>query len=167
MGRHCGFITMEAVFAARHVDMVLLPEMNLSLPRVLTYALELIKTKGRAVIVVAEGCGDTLVKGTGATDAGGNKLLADVGLWLKAQMEEYFAKMQVEMTLMYFDPTYMIRAVPANANDSVLCSVLGQHAVHAAMAGYSGITVGKVDERYVMLPIHAITGMTPRRVELG
>lgn len=27
------------------------------------------------------------------------------------------------------------------------CSVLGAHAVHVAMAGYTGIVVGKVDER--------------------
>ena len=29
----------------------------------------------------------------------------------------------------------------------VYCSVLGAHAVHVAMAGYTGIVVGKVDER--------------------
>lgn len=166
MGRHCGFIALEATLAARHVDMCLLPEMTLSLPKVLTHALHLIRTKGNAVLVVAEGCGDTLIKSSGDTDAGGNKKLADVGTWLKSQLEEYFKKMLVPMTLMYFDPTYMIRAVPANPNDSVFCSVLGQQAVHGAMAGYSGFTVGKVDERYVMLPIHAITNTPPRRVDL-
>lgn len=30
----------------------------------------------------------------------------------------------------------------------VYCSVLGAHAVHVAMAGYTGIVVGKVDERF-------------------
>ena len=34
----------------------------------------------------------------------------------------------------YIDPTYMIRAVPANAFDSTYCSVLAQMAVHAALA---------------------------------
>lgn len=33
-----------------------------------------------------------------------------------------------------------IRSVPANSYDSTYCSVLGQMAVHGAMAGYSGIT---------------------------
>jgi len=165
MGRHCGFIAMEATLAARHVDVCLLPEMQLSLPKLLTHALHLIRTKGNAVIVVAEGCGDTLIKSSGDTDAGGNKKLADVGTWLKEQFHMFFRKMLVPMTLRYFDPTYMIRAVPANPNDSVLCSVLGQQAVHGAMAGYSGFTVGKVDERYVMLPIHAITTTPPRRVD--
>eukprot|EP00439_Symbiodinium_sp_Y106_P064766 s5314_g10.t1 len=62
--------------------------------------------------------------------------------------------------------TYTIRAVPANTNDSVYCSVLGAHAVHVAMAGYTGLVVGKVDERFVMLPNHAITKAPLRRVEL-
>eukprot|EP00434_Breviolum_minutum_P015999 symbB.v1.2.014104.t1/scaffold1018.1/size143800/6 len=60
----------------------------------------------------------------------------------------------------------MIRAVPANAFDSIYCSVLAQMAVHAALAGYTGISVGKVDERYVMLPIHSIVDKGARKVEL-
>lgn len=71
------------------------------------------------------------------------------------------------------DPTYQVRAVAANPNDSSLvgaksgqfisiyyviltcfpwlfqgiyCSELAQAAVHAAMAGYTGLTVGKVDQ---------------------
>ena len=33
-------------------------------------------------------------------------------------------------------------------------------------AGYTGISVGKVDERYVMLPIHSIVDKGARKVEL-
>eukprot|EP00928_Gymnodinium_smaydae_P064585 TRINITY_DN4786_c2_g4_i1.p1 TRINITY_DN4786_c2_g4~~TRINITY_DN4786_c2_g4_i1.p1 ORF type:complete len:1698 (+),score=336.90 TRINITY_DN4786_c2_g4_i1:621-5096(+) len=157
MGRHCGWIALEATLAARNVDICLIPEMNISLPKLLTQALHLVKTKGFATIVVAEGCGDTLIASAGERDAGGNKKLADVGAWLNDQLSDYFRKMQVPLTIKYIDPTYTIRAVEANANDSVYCSILAQQAVHGAMAGYSGITVGKVDERYVMLPIHAIT----------
>ena len=40
-----------------------------------------------------------------------------------------------EATVKYIDPSYMIRSVPANADDSYYCSLLGQGAVHAAMAG--------------------------------
>eukprot|EP00930_Biecheleria_cincta_P074046 TRINITY_DN6127_c0_g3_i2.p1 TRINITY_DN6127_c0_g3~~TRINITY_DN6127_c0_g3_i2.p1 ORF type:complete len:2608 (+),score=545.13 TRINITY_DN6127_c0_g3_i2:58-7881(+) len=163
MGRHCGFIALQATLAARSVDICLLPEMDISLPRVLTHALHLIKTKGHAVIVVAEGCGDRLLKSSGETDAGGNKKLADVGPWLRHQILAYANKMQQPLTIKYIDPTYTIRAVPANTNDSVYCSVLASQAVHAAMAGYSGVVVGKVDERYVMLPTHAITRMAPQR----
>jgi len=58
----------------------------------------------------------------------------------------------------------MIRSVSANAFDSMYCSNLAQGAVHAAMAGFTGITVGKVDERYVALPIHAIVHKGARKV---
>ena len=68
------------------------------------------------------------------------------------------------LTIKYIDPTYMIRSVPANSFDSTYCSVLGQNAVHGAMAGYSGVTVGKIYERYVYLPIHAITQQEGKRV---
>ena len=48
--------------------------------------------------------------------------------------------------------------------DSAHCAVLGRMAVHGAMAGYSGVTVGKAYERYVYLSIHAITLQKGRRV---
>jgi len=166
MGRHCGFIALHATLAARSVDICLLPEMDISLPRVLHHAMHLMKTKGHAVIVVAEGCGDTLLKSSGERDAGGNKKLADVGPWLREQLLAYAKRMQQPLTIKYIDPTYTVRAVPANTNDSVYCSVLGAHAVHVAMAGYTGVVVGKVDERFVMLPNHAITKAPLRRVEL-
>eukprot|EP00913_Durusdinium_trenchii_P024361 g22870.t1 len=162
MGRHCGFIALAATLAARSVDLCLLPEMDISLPRVLSFCMHLMKTKGHAVLVVAEGCGDTLLKSSGERDAGGNKKLADVGPWLRDQILAYAKRMQQPLTI----KTYTIRAVPANTNDSVYCSVLGAHAVHVAMAGYTGVVVGKVDERYVMLPNHAITKAKARRVEL-
>ena len=39
------------------------------------------------------------------------------------------------MSLKYIDPSYIIRSAPANPNDSIYCSRLGAHAVHAAMSG--------------------------------
>jgi len=48
----------------------------------------------------------------------------------------------------------------------VYCSVLADNAVHAAMAGYTGVTIGKVCERYVVLPIQAITQQPQKRVDL-
>eukprot|EP00929_Paragymnodinium_shiwhaense_P116507 TRINITY_DN860_c0_g4_i1.p1 TRINITY_DN860_c0_g4~~TRINITY_DN860_c0_g4_i1.p1 ORF type:complete len:3066 (-),score=802.16 TRINITY_DN860_c0_g4_i1:310-9507(-) len=166
MGRSSGFIALEATLAARTVDICLLPEMNISLPKLLTYTLQQMKQKKHLVMVVAEGCGDTLLESAGATDAGGNKIMADVGPWLMEQLHGHFKKHKEQLTIRYVDPTYMIRAVPANPSDSVYCSVLAQHAVHGAMAGYTGITVGKVDERYVMLPIHSITKKRGRKVDL-
>lgn len=50
----------------------------------------------------------------------------------------------------------MIRAIPTNTTDRVLCKVLGQGAVHGAFAGFTGITVGLVNTHYVYLPIPTI-----------
>eukprot|EP00928_Gymnodinium_smaydae_P064576 TRINITY_DN4786_c0_g1_i3.p1 TRINITY_DN4786_c0_g1~~TRINITY_DN4786_c0_g1_i3.p1 ORF type:complete len:2322 (+),score=594.61 TRINITY_DN4786_c0_g1_i3:531-6968(+) len=171
MGRHCGFVALGATLAARHVDICLLPEMDISLPKVLSHLVHLIKTKKHAVIVVAEGCGDTLISSESAeTDAGGNKIMADVGAWLREQILKYFEKMHLHCQVKYTDPTYMIRAVAPNANDNVYCTVLAQYGVHAAMAGFTGISIGKVDEHFVMLPIHCITNikrpLQPQRVNI-
>lgn len=56
----------------------------------------------------------------------------------------------------------MIRSVPANAADSLYCMLLGQNAVHGAMAGYTGFTVGLSANRVVYFPIEAITRNSPR-----
>lgn len=47
----------------------------------------------------------------------------------------------------------MIRAIPSNASDNVYCTLLAQSAVHGAMAGYSGFTVGPVNSRHAYIPI--------------
>mmetsp|Transcript_1861 Transcript_1861/g.1534 ORF Transcript_1861/g.1534 Transcript_1861/m.1534 type:complete len:91 (+) Transcript_1861:3-275(+) len=52
----------------------------------------------------------------------------------------------------------------ANPSDSTYCHVLAHNAVHGAMAGYTGFSCGKCDQRYVMLPFKAITGRNPRQV---
>lgn len=52
------------------------------------------------------------------------------------------------------DPTYMIRAVPSNASDNVSCTLLAHSAIHGAMAGYTGFTVGPVNGRHAYIPFH-------------
>lgn len=156
MGRHSGFIAMTATLAARHVDLCLIPEMNIDMNKCLEWIEELQKTKHNAVVVIAEGLGDTLIKGEGV-DAGGNKSLADVGPWFKKQVEAHFKSKDIPLSIKYIDPSYQVRAVPSDAFDSVYCAVLAQNAVHGAMAGFTGFTVGRIDESYVMLPIQAIT----------
>jgi 6-phosphofructokinase 1 len=63
-----------------------------------------------------------------------------------------------------FDPSYTIRSVPANAADSIYCTLLSQNAVHGAMAGFTGFSVGLANNRVVYLPIPAITANSPRRL---
>jgi 6-phosphofructokinase 1 len=165
MGRHCGWVAAMGSSAARSVDLCLIPEMEIDLDRVLSYVAEVMKRKKYCVIVVAEGCGDTLIKGDGATDAGGNKVMADVGPWLRDAILAHTKKESIPCTIKYIDPTYMIRSVQANAFDNMYCSVLAQEAVHGAMAGYTCFTVGKIDNVYCMIPIHAICGKGQRKMK--
>lgn len=168
MGRRSGFVTLYAVCSSALVDVALLPEMDISLPKLVRHIKHLIDTKGHCVVVVAEGCGGTLMQADPTKkDAGGNIKLPDVGVFLKDQIMDFAKKNACDWTVKYIDPTYMIRAVPANAYDSVYCHVLAQNAVHGAMAGYTGFSCCKCDQRYVMLPFQHLTSRPPRQVNTG
>lgn len=56
------------------------------------------------------------------------------------------------------------RSIPTTSNDRIYCKILAHNAVHAAFAGYTGITVGLVNTHYVYLPIPVII-QAPRRVD--
>eukprot|EP00913_Durusdinium_trenchii_P016355 g15373.t1 len=77
MGRHCGWIAALASIAARNADVCLIPEMSIDLDKLMEYIVEVMKRQKYAVIVVAQGCGDTIISSGKSTDAGGNKVLAD------------------------------------------------------------------------------------------
>ena len=61
----------------------------------------------------------------------------------------------MECNLKYIDPSYIIRSVPASPQDNVYCSRLAQNAVHAAMAGKTGMLVGRWHGTFVHLPLEA------------
>ncbi|CAH8326196.1 unnamed protein product [Eruca vesicaria subsp. sativa] len=156
MGRNSGFIAMQASLASGQVDICLIPEVpfNIHGPNgVLKHLKYLIETKGSAVICVAEGAGQNLLEKTNAKDASGNTVLGDFGVHIQQETKKYFKEVSMPVDVKYIDPTYMIRAVRANASDGILCTVLGQNAVHGAFAGYSGITVGIINTHYAYLPI--------------
>ncbi|KVI08670.1 Phosphofructokinase [Cynara cardunculus var. scolymus] len=120
---------------------------------VLSHLKYLLETKGSAVICVAEGAGQNFLEKTNAKDASGNVVLGDIGVHIQQEVKKYFKDMGDPADVKYIDPTYMIRACRANASDGILCTVLGQNAVHGAFAGYSGITVGICNTHYVYIPI--------------
>ena len=57
----------------------------------------------------------------------------------------------------YFDPSYLVRSSPANAEDSIVCDLFARHAVHAAMAGKTGLVIGFLHERFIHVPIELLT----------
>ena len=157
MGRHSGFIACYAALAEPDANYVLIPEVPFSLDGpggLLEHLLARVRVRGHAVIVVAEGAGQHLVPAEQAgVDASGNKKLHDIGLFLRTRIADHFAAAGMELNLKYIDPSYAIRSVEANPFDSVYCIRLAQNAVHAALAGRTGMVVGRWRGRYVHIPM--------------
>ncbi|KAL8144521.1 hypothetical protein V2J09_017553 [Rumex salicifolius] len=167
MGRSSGFIAMYASLASGQVDVCLIPEVPFTLdgPKgVLQHLENLIRTKGAAVVCVAEGAGQELLAKPNMTDASGNAKLGDIGVHIQQQIKRYFKERGIHSDVKYIDPTYMLRSGRPNASDAILCTVLGQNAVHGAFAGFSGITVGICNAHYVYLPITEVIA-APRTVD--
>ncbi|XP_061369597.1 ATP-dependent 6-phosphofructokinase 6-like isoform X1 [Gastrolobium bilobum] len=164
MGRYSGFIAMYATLANRDVDCCLIPESPFYLEGkggLFEFIEKRLKENGHMVIVIAEGAGQDLftesMQAIDQKDASGNKLLQDVGLWISHKIKDHFArKNKMPINLKYIDPTYMIRAIPSNASDNVYCTLLAQSAVHGAMAGYTGFTIGLVNGRHTYIPFNRI-----------
>lgn len=164
MGRQSGFIAMQASMASGLVDICLIPEAPFELHGergMFAFLEKVLEEKGHAVVCVAEGAGqDILATGEIHTDASGNHVLKDVGPWLKNEMKARF----VEADVKYIDPSYIIRSIPPTSGDRIYCKVLAHNAVHAAFAGFTGVTVGLINTHYAYLPIHAVIH-APRRVD--
>ena len=162
MGRHSGFIAATATLAQQDVNFVLIPEVDFDIegPGGFLTALERrLNSRGHAVIVAAEGAGQKFFDDhTDECDESGNIRLKDIGLFIKNTISSYFNGKNIEVTLKYIDPSYMIRSLPANANDRVFCSFLGRDAVHAGMAGKTKLLIGRWNNHFVHLPMSASAG---------
>ncbi|CAL5375874.1 unnamed protein product [Camellia sinensis] len=158
MGCYSGFIAMYATLASRDVDCCLIPESPFYLEGpggLFEFMEKRLKENGHMVIVIAEGAGQELLSESMHTmnqqDASENKLLQDVGLWISQKIKDHFNKRKK-------DPTYMIRAIPSIASDNVNCKLLAQSAIHGAMAGYTGFTVGPVNGKHAYIPFYTGNG---------
>ena len=162
MGRNAGFIAATAVLAQQDVNFVLIPEVDFDLegPSGLLASLDKrLAERKHAVIVVAEGAGQKFFEGgKSERDASGNIKLKDIGVYLKSAIEDYYAAKDVEISIKYIDPSYMIRSLPANANDRVFCNFLGRNAVHAGMAGKTSMLIGHWNNCFVHVPMKLIAG---------
>jgi 6-phosphofructokinase 1 len=161
MGRHAGFIAAGATVASQDVNFTLVPEVPFQLagPNGFLAALkERIVKRGHAVVVVAEGAGQELLETAQAErDDSGNLKLQDIGIFLRKCIEDYFKAAKVPAVLRYFDPNYLIRSSPANAEDSILCDLFARQAAHAAMAGKTGLVIGYLHDKFIHIPIELLT----------
>lgn len=157
MGRESGFIAAGATVASQDVNLALVPEIPFSLEGengILPLLRERMEQKGHAVIVVAEGAGQELLEGIDlGVDKSGNARLKDIGPFLAGVIKAYFDREGVEVNMKYIDPSYMIRSVPANCADALICDSLARHAVHAAMAGKTDCLVGLMHDKFIHVPL--------------
>jgi len=166
MGRHAGFIAGGATIASQDVNFCLIPEVPFRLDGergFLNGLLRRVQHRAHALVVVAEGAGqDILQADADVRDASGNVKLKDIGLFFREKIEAHFRAAQVPVTIRYFDPSYLLRSVPADAEDAVLCDQYARHAVHAAMAGKTGLVIGLLHDHFIHVPIELLAGEKKR-----
>ena len=95
-------------------------------------------------------------------DASGNVKLKDIGPFLREKIKSYFKAEGIPVVMRYFDPSYQVRSRPANCEDALLCDLFARHAVHAAMAGKTGVVIGFLHERFIHVPIELLATHTKR-----
>lgn len=166
MGRDSGFIAAAATLASQEVNFTLIPEVPFSLEGangLLAHLERRLEAKGHALIAVAEGAGqDLLNDGSETKDASGNVVHKDIGLFLRGRIIEHFKLRNIELNMKYIDPSYLIRSLPANSEDAVMCDMFARNAVHAAMAGKTDVVIGFWNES-IHVPI-ALATQTRRKV---
>jgi len=162
MGRMSGYIAANAALAMNEVNFCLIPEVPFGLEGSFgLFALteQRLRQRDHCVIIVAEGAGQEYVEDkSGKKDDSGNVVLGDIGVFLKDRIKKYFKEhTDLYVNIKYIDPSYMVRAVPANAHDAIYCIQLAQNAVHAGMAGKTGVIIGQWNGQFTHVPIALAT----------
>ncbi|KAG8385916.1 hypothetical protein BUALT_Bualt03G0094800 [Buddleja alternifolia] len=167
MGRSTGHIALHATLSSRDVDCCLIPENDFYLEGkggLFEFLDGRLKENGHAVVVVAEGAGQDIIPRNDQShvaekDESGNPVFLDVGGWLKSELKNRWARDRGKelFTVKYIDPTYMIRAVAANATDNLYCTLLAHSGIHGAMAGYTGFVCGPINGNYAYIPVEEVS----------
>ncbi len=159
MGRDSGFIAAYAALANSHVNYCLVPEEKFSLEQdFLPHLKKRLKKSKHAVIIVAEGAGQEFFDNADeTTDKSGNVLHKNIGRFLEYKINQYAKDEDIEVNVKYFDPSYLIRSLPAHGTDAVFCLMLAQNAVHAAMSGCTDVVVGHWNNSFTLVPIKEAT----------
>ncbi|MBL8230058.1 MAG: ATP-dependent 6-phosphofructokinase [Bryobacterales bacterium] len=163
MGRDAGFIAAGATLASQEVNFTLVPEVPFRLRGeggFLETLLERLQQRRHAVVVVAEGAGMDLFP-----EPHDPKQRPDIGLFLMQEIRSYFRERKVPVDVKYLDPSYYIRGATANTDDAFLCDQLARNAVHAAMAGKTGMLIGIWYNMMTHVPVSLCTGEKKRLTE--
>jgi 6-phosphofructokinase 1 len=168
-GAESGFVAANATLASGHVDLVLIPEVFLSLDtdEIQAYFKDAVghiqetvqgspSHSPHAVIVVAEGVGTVLDKKKVTID--GTKLSNEAFVnQLKKHLENQIRDAHGDLLSVFINqPRHHIRAVAANAHDRVFCERLGALAVDNALAGYTDFMVSEWLTEFVLVPLSLV-----------
>jgi 6-phosphofructokinase 1 len=165
-GRSSGFVAMLSTLAARDVNICLIPEIPFNLygeNGLLDFIFQRIQIKEHCVIVVSDGARFS-VKDYKTTNG---KPVEDIGVVIKKEIIKKSEELGIEVNLKYMDPTYVVRAVPANEYDCNLCAKLAESAVHCAFAGFTNFSVGMINNKPCMIPLDKMCGKAERKVEFN
>ena len=157
MGRESGFIAAHTALAINDANFVLIPEIPFDMdgPNGLLAHLERrLERRKHAVILVAEGAGQEILRASSDTDKSGNRKLSDIGTYLRDRISEHLTARKIEHSVKYIDPSYMIRSARAHPNDALYCQRLGSHAAHAGMSGKTEVLISLLNNTFVHLPTH-------------
>lgn len=162
MGRDAGFIACGATIASQKVNFTLIPEVPFKLdgPNGFLAVLEQrMDQRDHTLIAVAEGAGQDLFADQQlGVDASGNQRYGDIGLFLRERINAHFDQIGKPVEVKYINPSYMVRGIPANSEDGILCDHLARDAVHAAMAGKTSCMVSFMNNRMVYVPLQLAIG---------
>ncbi len=168
MGRDAGFIASGATIASQKVNYTLIPELPFELDGPNGFFAELerrMDARDHALIAVAEGAGQDLYDEADlGADASGNRRYGDIGHLLRDRISAHFKAIGKPVEVKYINPSYMVRGIPANSEDNILCDRLARDAVHAAMAGMTSCMVSLINNFMAYVPLSMATGRK-RRVD--
>ena len=162
MGRHSGFIAAQATIASQQANLCLVPENPISKETFFKLLDARFSFADSVVICVAEGFGqDWIGASDTGRDASGNKKLVDIGTFMRDLVTAWMKKHpQAKVgTVKLIDPSYMIRAVPANTSDAAFCVNLATLAVHEGMRGTTDSIIANWYNNFIVVPIRLATSL--------
>jgi 6-phosphofructokinase 1 len=144
MGAGVGHTAAHTALASGEIDVVLIPEEQpIDFAKVIDHIHKRafgVRGKGYAVILAAEKVEPDLELAKG-----------DGSAFVK-ELNERFMMAHAKARVFVNRPMHFIRAVPANCKDQVYCRQLANCAADCALAGYTGFSISKWLDEFVMIP---------------
>jgi 6-phosphofructokinase len=102
--------------------------------------------KGYALILAGEGIVPSLFENVGGSSS------------LEVKLESRFKMTNVSRRVFVNQPKHYVRAVPANDQDQLYCRQLADCAVDSAIAGFTGFSISRWLDSYVLVPFERTAG---------